>query len=675
VADQQHDQQAGADQTTVVIPTAVPWPSAEPDAPTTPHQGHIDYLNTLDERGERKQAPPHDIDPPTALAGPPEPPMQPEPEPERLEPEASEPPEPAGPPTADEDQPPQRRHLIRRGVLVGTAAVGLLTLLYCADLVLAHGQVPRGVTVVGVEIGGLDRATAEQRLRDQLEPRLTQPIDVRAGDAQATVDPTQAGLELDWAATLDQAGDQPLNPWTRLRSLFDHREVGIVTRTDPARLASAIEGLRALTDREPSEGAIRFHGITPVPVDPRPGQRLDAAGAADALVAGWMSGRTVDLPVTVTPVRSTAEGVRAAFANIAVPAVSGPVTITGDGDEATLTSEMIAGALTFEVAVDGTLTPKYDIDKIIEALRPQLAGTEKPGKDATVVLEGGSPVVKPSADGRVVDWPASLATLPDVLRGAKNRSIAATYVHQPAKFTTEQAKALGIREKIGEFTTRGFVSDSGVNIRTIAAKVNGALIKPGEQFSLNSYTGPRSAAQGYIEAAVIEKGRPSRAIGGGCSQFATTLYNASYFAGMTDIAHKEHSFYISRYPEAREATVYEGAIDLVFRNDAPTGALIETIWTPSSITVRIWGTKHYEVESITGERTNFTNPDTVTVPYGEQCTPGSGAQGFTATNTRVVRDARTKAELKRTTRTVVYNPLPNIVCAPAPPEQGPPPGG
>ncbi|WP_345045874.1 winged helix-turn-helix transcriptional regulator, partial [Georgenia daeguensis] len=90
----------------------------------------------------------------------------------------------------------------------------------------------------------------------------------------------------------------------------------------------------------------------------------------------------------------------------------------------------------------------------------------------------------------------------------------------------------------------------------------------------------------------------AREVGGGISQFATTLYNASYFSGMKDAGHKEHSYYISRYPAGREATVFQNhdgssVIDLKFTNDAPTGVVIQTIWTPSSITVRMWGTKRY----------------------------------------------------------------------------------
>ena len=69
---------------------------------------------------------------------------------------------------------------------------------------------------------------------------------------------------------------------------------------------------------------------------------------------------------------------------------------------------------------------------------------------------------------------------------------------------------------------------------------------------------------------------------------------------MTNVEHKEHSFYISRYPAGREATVFDDLIDLKFRNDNPTAVMIQTVWAPGSITVRIYGTKRYDVTSTTG---------------------------------------------------------------------------
>ncbi|MGH3978393.1 MAG: VanW family protein, partial [Pseudonocardiaceae bacterium] len=556
-----------------------------------------------------------------------------------------------------------RRRLPRRGVLVAAAALGVLALLYGLDLALTRGEVPRGVVVAGVEVGGLQRSDAEQQLRKQIEPRVTQPVPIRAGDVETTLEPAAAGLALDWPATIDQAGTQPLNPWTRLTSLFTNREVGVVTTTDRAALTAALEGLRPRTDRPPAEGTIRFEGVRPVPVDPVIGQTLDTAGAGEAVMAGWANGGTVGLPVATTPVSTTPEGVRAALTQVAEPAVSGPVTVTGEGANAVLEPEATAAALRFAPDGGGGLTATVDNPTVIGALAPQLARTVQPGKDAAIVFEGGRPTVVPSVDGRGVDWDKSLIPLMDVLTRTENRTLPAIYVVQPAKLTTEQANRLGVTEVISEFSTGGFAPDSGQNIRRVAEQVDGAVVAPGETFSLNGRTSPRNAANGYVEAGIIDDGRPARGIGGGVSQFATTIYNASYFAGMTDIAHKEHSYYISRYPAGREATVFEGAIDVKFRNDSPTGILIKTGWTPSSITVTFWGTKHVDVESITGPRTNLTEPETKTINE-VPCSPSSGSQGFTVTDTRVIRDAGSGAEIDRETRRVVYKPQPKIICQP-----------
>ena len=150
------------------------------------------------------------------------------------------------------------------------------------------------------------------------------------------------------------------------------------------------------------------------------------------------------------------------------------------------------------------------------------------------------------------------------------------YVTSEPALTTEKAQALGINEVIGEFTTGGFAAASGVNIRVVAEKVNGAIVQPGATFGLNEFTGTRGTEQGYVPAAIIQEGALSTAVGGGISQFATTLYNAAYFAGMGDVTHTPHSFYISRYPPGREATVFDGEIELAFSNDYPTGVLIQT---------------------------------------------------------------------------------------------------
>lgn len=568
-------------------------------------------------------------------------------------------------PAAAEQPADRKKKNLRKPALVAGAVLGVLGVLYLTDLLSSQGDVPRGVTVAGVEVGGLTRAAAEKKLREEIEPRLNQPIQLKAGDYTTELEPSKAGLTPDWAKTLDAAGEQPINPITRFTSFFSNREVGFTTQTDQQALATAVEEVRSKVDQDTVEGSIKFDGATPSVVEAKQGRKLDTKGASDQIVAEWVNGRAIQLPVALTEVKVSREAVQAAFEKAKI-ATSKPFVLKGEGKDATLNPTQIAAALRFE-PVDNNLVAKVDNAKVVEAADPQLKSTQKEGKDATIVFEGGRPTVHPSEDGKTINWDPSLVPFAEAVQKQDARELKLQYTTKPAKVTTEQANALGIKEVIGEFTTGGFAADSGVNIRTVAQKVNGAIVKPGDTFSLNGFTGPRGTAQGYVEAGVIKDGAPGREVGGGISQFATTLYNASYFAGLKDAGHKEHSYYISRYPKAREATVFQdhaghSVIDLKFTNDAQTGIAIQTAWSPGSITVRIWGTKRYNIESITGAETNPTPPAEKPGP-AQNCKPSNGAHGFTVTDTRVFKDLNGR-EIRRENRTMKYNPQPKITCPP-----------
>ena len=578
-------------------------------------------------------------------------------------------PVPSGPP-ADEPPteqipavtPPPRPRRRRALLLTGAAVVGLLVLLYAVDLVSSSGSVPRGVTVAGQKIGGLSHDEAEQRVRAVVEPRTTQPVGVAVGDVTSDIDPKTAGLAVDWSGTIDRAGSQPLNPITRLRSFFTTREVGVATDVDADALDSAVAQLAPVVSKQPVEGTVRFEGVTPVPVPPVDGQDLDLDAAKQTLEREWTSGERVHLAVRVLPPTTTQDDVAKAVTDIATPAVSGPVTVAGEGVTGTISPEVIASALSFRADPNQGLVPELSRDVVAKALDPQLASSEQPGRDATLNFVAGRPVVTPSQDGRGVDYDATLKELLAVLtKTGDERKITAVYAAQPAKLTTDQLNGLGINGVIGEFTTGGFAQDSGRNIKRAAEVINGMIVKPGETFSLNGATEPRDEAHGYIEAGIISEGHASRGVGGGVSQVATTLYNAAYFAGMTDVTHKPHSFYISRYPPGREATVFEGAIDMKFKNDAPTGVMIQTAWTPTSLTIRLYGTKRYDVTSTTGPRTSPTEPTKVDIPAGQPCSPSQGAPGFTVTDTRTLRDVKSGA-VKTNRRTTKYNPSPIVTC-------------
>ncbi|KAB1503170.1 hypothetical protein F7230_06445 [Corynebacterium sp. 320] len=539
---------------------------------------------------------------------------------------------------------------------------GLGGVVYGVDYAMSEGQLPRGVTVGGVEIGGMSPNQAEQRLRNELGESVRKPVTIEAGTLTSVIEPTQSGLQVNWPGTVDQAGQQPLNPITRLTSFWKKREVGIVSSFNDANLDRSILRVERELDRPAENAALAVddRGKADIKND-IPGQHVDRAVLREGIERQWLNKtRTVKVDADVINAAIRVDAAKALAKDIVEPATSGPLTFKGrDNVTAEIRPEDMGKILTFPEEGD-TLRVDWNMDAAKDILQPQLASTEVEFRNANFRISGNDVTVIPHSDGVSIKWDQTLEDFQGKALNKKEREHEVFYEDKKATYTTEQAKNARFDDVMGEFTTGGFSSASGVNIRRVAEMVDGAIVLPGETFSLNGHTGPRGEAQGFVKSGIILNGKADEAVGGGISQFATTLYNASYFAGMDDVAHKPHSYYISRYPEGREATVYEGAIDLKFKNPFNTPARIVATTTSNSVTVKLMGVKHVNVESITGPRTNPTQPQ-VRQGSGDKCIPSSGAPGFTVTDTRVVKDLSGK-ELRRNTTTTKYDPNPIVRC-------------
>jgi vancomycin resistance protein YoaR len=586
---------------------------------------------------------------------------------------------PAGPPPGDgpPGDGPRGPWWRRRAVLVPAGAVAVLAVAYGADLLISSGDIARSTVVAGVEIGGLSPAAAADVLEEELAPRVDAEHQVRADDVTAPFSPLTAGITLDVEATIDSADEQPLNPWTRVVTLFSDREVEPTFTGEETALAAQMEALAEQVDRAPVDASIVIEGTTPSVSEPADGRALDRDGAADAVFQALQSGADpstpIDVPVEVTPVHVDETEAQRVLQETVTPALSAPVSVVTPegGDTAEVSVEAIAASLTFTPQDDGVLAVGVDPAALQTALGDELAVFGSGAKDARFEVSGAAVTVVPSVDGTGVA-PATLAEqLLPVLTQPEPRTVTAQLGPVPADFTTEEAQALGIREEIGSFTTNIGNAASGTNIRVVAEEVDGAVVLPGETFSLNGFTGPRGLAQGYVEAGVINNGAFTTAVGGGISQFATTMFNAVFFSGMEDVFHKPHSYYISRYPAGREATVYYDSIDLKWRNDSDTGVYIDTAWTPGTITVTFYGTKRYEIQSVSGDRFNQREPVVQEKPDDGSCKAQGGSTGFDITVTRVFRDLTTGAEVKRENFQTRYAAEPVIRCIPAAPPATP----
>jgi vancomycin resistance protein YoaR len=543
------------------------------------------------------------------------------------------------------------------------AAAGVL-LVWTGAYAAAGSGVPRGTTVLGVPIGGLDRDAAQDRLREELADESTAPVPVTVGDDKFEIDPRRAGLSIDVAATVDRAEGRTWNPAGLWRALTGGGELAPSVKADRSKLDAAVAALAEKADRTPRDGDVKFDKASVTLVEPRPGRTLDQEESAQAVLEAYL--RTVEpieLPAKRTTPKVGAEAAQRALEDFARPAVAAPVQLVLDDHRVDITPDQLGAVLSMK-ADKGRLVPQLDAKALKKALEPKLAKIETKPRNATIKIADGKPKVVAGKDGRTVDEAALGQGVLAVLPRHGERVARVELVKQEPERTTAEVDKLGIKEVVGEFTTHyPYAPYRVTNIGRAAQKINGTLLAPGDTFSLNGIVGERTAANGFAEGTIIKNGRFATELGGGVSQVATTVFNAMFFAGLKDVEHKPHSFYISRYPEGREATVAWPVLDLAFQNDSPYGVLVQTVHTTGTLTVRMWSTKVYDIDAAKSPRTRIRTGTTKYDP-SPTCVPQSGVPGFDVTVTRIFnKDGK---EVKREKFFTRYNPADTVHCRPEP---------
>ncbi|WP_337062180.1 VanW family protein [Kineococcus sp. G2] len=593
----------------------------------------------------------------------------------------------------------RRGHRGRTRLLVGLGAgAAVLTGGYAAAALTLGGQAPRGTTVLGTDVGGLDRAGVEAALAGPAAAVEAEPVAVRvtspAGDVDGTLDPAAAGLAVDVPATAAALTGPAWDPRELWRHLTGGESERPATDVDRDALRTGLQPLAGAVEQAPVQGAVTFEvtlgadgapaTVEPVPTDPAPGRTLDVARTADAVAAAWPADGPVEVPARVVRPELDAGAVAAALDRIARPAVDGDLVVAGGGREVVLAPPAFAPALAVR-AVGGRAALVADGAALEAAVLAADPAFETAPQDARIEVDGDVPRVVPAVEG--TDVP------PDALAGAvvaalspapptgtpspgtpsatastpaqPERRAEVGLVTAPPALSTEELAGLGIVERISTFTTK-LTSDRDrtENIRIAAAAVDGTLLRPGEEFSMNDTVGERTPARGYNRAGVISNGRLVEDYGGGVSQLSTTLFNAVFFAGLDEIEHKPHSFYISRYPEGREATIDWRSIDNRFRNDSGHGVFITAGISGNQLTVSMYGTKRWEVEALKSARRNIRTPRTI-YDTSSNCSPQSSNTGFDVTVTRVMTPVGGGAE-QRESWTTRYNAQNRVVCGPDP---------
>ncbi len=575
------------------------------------------------------------------------------------------------PVTSPQDSPTESTTPGRKRWAIGAGlAAALLAAGYAAAVVAVSGDVPEGTTVGGVDIGGMTTEQATAALEAEFADEATAPVPVIAGATETVIEPEAAGLAVDYQESAEQASGLVLNPARLIAHLQGDVALDLVTTVDDEALGAALDQVAAESAVEPTEPEIRYTDEADAElVVGQAGLTLDTEAAAADIGDAYMrddAENPLPLPMQDTPPTVSDEDAQTVLAEFAEPAVALPVTVMAEDEEISVSPTDIARTLKFQVE-DSTLEPVLNGKRLHRRLSDQLDDIEQPGRDARFRIKNDKPVIVKSRAGRTIDpdalSAAVVAVLPETTRAA--RSTTAELTRSPAEFTTADAKALNIKEKLSSFR-QDFVPAQYriINVGEAARRMNGTILKPGETFSMNDTVKERTPANGYTEGFIISGGRFREELGGGVSIITTATWTAGFYAPLERVEQHPHGLYISRYQAGLEATVAWGYLDLKMRNDTGNGVLITAERFNDGVLIEMWGTKKWDKVTATfGPRTNYTNFETV-YDEGSRCVPSTGSRGFSIAVTRK-RYIGTKVDKSETFYTT-YKPTPNVVCGPKP---------
>jgi vancomycin resistance protein YoaR len=616
---------------------------------------------------------------------------------------------PQGAPNPGAPAPPARARSPLLLTLLALAPIVALLLVFGADRSFRSGEVLRGVTAGGVLLAGSDRAGAERAITELGDKLRAEPLRLRLREQVLELRPEEIGFRVDAAATAERALAagrsegflSDLGFWlARFRTPVELDPITAIDRPALDRILAEWEG-KAIVD-PPFEGAIFIErGETPRPDYPRAGYGIDRDAAA-RLIEGAMRRSAprgeINLPLIQASPRLSREAVDRAL-DQARSLLAAPVDLvpsaqpdaeqdptqdskkapsggsskeksSGAAEIPEATPEVyrvrflardLASALKSRAVFEGggRLELSFDPAVIDDKLAPFRPRFERRPRDASFSVDDRDRVsITPSSSGTRLDAAKVASALFAAALSASREAPLPIEEGDPPELSTEAATALHIDQLVSTRTTYHPCCQARVkNIHRIADLVDGRIVRPGETFSLNAAAGERTAKNGFVMAPGIEDGEMVDTMGGGVSQFATTIFNALFHGGYDIIERQPHSFYFSRYPMGIEATLSWPKPDLVVRNDTEAGILIKAIYTKTSITVKLYGNNGgRKVKAKVSNRYDITKPPLELIPSSkllpdDSKVKESGSVGWSVMVTRLITfpDGTTKEERRKVT--------------------------
>ncbi|MET9432529.1 hypothetical protein [Streptomyces sp. NPDC006551] len=273
--------------------------------------------------------------------------------------------------------------------LLAFGVVGLAGVAYGAGLLLNHSDVPKGTTVLGVDIGGGTKEEAVNKLEAALGKRAGTPLQLSVDGKKVELAPDKAGLSLDSQETVRGAAGSDYNPVSVISTLFGGERVAEpVLPVDEEKLSVALKDVAGASGSA-TEGTIKFSPGKVTAVEGKPGKGLDVMrsmiSVKDAYRAQVQTGKTntVELPVVTRQPTITKAELDRAMNDFAKPAMSDLITIKAGTKQIQFGPARSLPKILSMKAVDGRLVEVYNkaaIEELLDGVFDGIMITKGDGK-------------------------------------------------------------------------------------------------------------------------------------------------------------------------------------------------------------------------------------------------------------------------------------------------------
>lgn len=247
-------------------------------------------------------------------------------------------------------------------------------------------------------------------------------------------------------------------------------------------------------------------------------------------------------------------------------------------------SLQIGSKKTFEIK------PTYSEADLVSYLKKVSKDINVNVSDAKLHISGNGIInVTPAVIGQSLELESSKVAIKKTIDENKFNSVDLVVKKSNPKISTSVLQSVDSLLASHSTTFNNSSPNRSHNIIRSANSTSDIVLMPGDEFSYNKTTGPRSKSNGYKDAPVIVNGKVQDGPGGGVCQVSTTIYNAVLNSGLDITKVRNHSLPSAYAPMGKDATVAYDYLDLKFRNPYDHPIYIKNTAYNGVVTSKIYG--------------------------------------------------------------------------------------